>query len=56
VSNIVDMRADLYSPRVDYFRCRACGYWWMVDKNVDEPATRIVFAVPTVSANSKKTG
>jgi hypothetical protein len=39
--NVVDLADLLYSPRVDYFRCRACGCWWMVPKDADEPAKRI---------------
>jgi hypothetical protein len=44
--NVVDLADLLYSPRFDYFRCRACGCWWMVPKDADEPATRIVLGNP----------
>jgi len=41
-AHIVDLRDLLYSPQVDYFRCRACGCWWIVSKGEDWPATRLV--------------
>jgi Pyruvate/2-oxoacid:ferredoxin oxidoreductase delta subunit len=52
--NVVDLADLLYSPRVDYFRCRACGCWWMVPKNADEPATRIVLGNPNASVIVKQ--
>ena len=50
---VIDLADLLYSPRVDYFRCRACGCWWMVPKHANEPATRIVLGNPNSSANAK---
>jgi hypothetical protein len=47
--SIVDLADLLYAPRVDYFRCRECFCWWMVPKNADEPATRIVLGNPNFS-------
>ncbi len=44
--SVVDMADLLYSPRVDYFRCRACGCWWIVSKGEEGPATRAVFGKP----------
>jgi hypothetical protein len=52
----VDVGDQLRSPRVDYFRCRACTCWWMVPKGADEPATRIVFGKPNASVNKKQAG
>ena len=43
---VVDLQDILFSPRVDYFRCRVCLCWWMVPKGADEPATRIVMGDP----------
>jgi hypothetical protein len=40
---VVDLADLLYSPRVDYFRCRSCGCWWFVPKGEEGPATRAVF-------------
>jgi hypothetical protein len=48
--NVVDLADLLYSPRVDYFKCRACGCWWMVPKDADEPATRIVLGNPNAAS------
>ena len=31
--DVMDLAKLLYSPRVDYFRCRACGCWWFVPKD-----------------------
>src|SRR5262245_30236368 len=45
-ANVLDLADILYSPRVDYFRCRTCNCWWMVPKHADEPATRIVLGTP----------
>src|SRR5262245_39625640 len=42
--DVVDLADLLYSARTDYYRCRSCGCWWMLPKNADEPATRIVLA------------
>jgi len=42
--SVVDLADLLYSPRADYFRCRSCGCWWMLPKNADDPATRIVLS------------
>jgi hypothetical protein len=54
--DVVDLADLLYSPRVDYFKCRACGCWWMVPKDADEPATRIVLGNPTASVIAKQAG
>jgi hypothetical protein len=51
---VVDLSDLLYSPRADYFRCRACGCWWMVPKHADEPATRVVLGNAVSSMNSKQ--
>jgi len=40
--NVVDLADLLYSPRLDYFRCRACGCWWMVPKHADASTTPVV--------------
>jgi len=42
-SAVIDLRDILYSSRVDYYRCPACGCWWMVRKGQDGPATRAIF-------------
>jgi hypothetical protein len=55
-SNVADLRDLLHSPRVDYFRCRTCGCWWMVPKYAEEPATRIVLGNPNSAVNAKKAG
>src|SRR4029450_7929359 len=55
-SDTTDLDGRLHSERVDYFRCRVCDCWWMVPKGQDGPATRIVFAKPGTSGNSKKRG
>jgi hypothetical protein len=44
--DVVDLADLLYSPTVDYFRCRVCGCWWMVPKGADEPATRVILGNP----------
>ena len=54
--NVVDLADLLYAPSVDYFRCRACGCWWMVRKDADEPATRIVLGNPNASVIAKQAG
>ena len=48
--DVVDLQDILYSSRVDFFRCRACLCWWMVPKDADEPATRVVLPDPTVAS------
>lgn len=53
-SNVMGPNEFLYSRTADYFLCRTCGCWWMVPKNRDEPATRIVFGKPHDSEDSKK--
>jgi len=55
-SGVVDLTDLLYSPRMDYFRCRSCGCWWMVPKEEDDAATRIIFGNVSSSANIKKAG
>ena len=54
--NVVDLADLLYSARVDYFRCRSCGCWWMVPKGANEPATRVVLGNPTFLVNQKQAG
>ena len=54
--DIVDLADVLYSPKVDFFRCRACGCWWMVPKGADEPATRAVLGNAHSSVMSQKAG
>jgi hypothetical protein len=54
--NVVDLGDLLYSPRVDYFRCRGCGCWWMVPKHAEEPATRIILGNPNATVNARKAG
>jgi hypothetical protein len=51
---VVDLADLLYSPKSDYFRCRACGCWWMVPKHADEPSTRIVLGNPKASVIVKQ--
>jgi hypothetical protein len=53
-SNVVDLADVLYSPRFDYFKCRACGCWWMVPKHANEPATRVVLGNVGPSAKVKQ--
>jgi hypothetical protein len=55
---VVDLADLLYSPRVNYFRCRACGCWWMVPKEANEPATksRILLGNPNAPVNTKHEG
>lgn len=52
--NVVDLANLLRSERVDYFRCRACGCWWIVPKGAHGPATRAVFGSPEASAKAKE--
>jgi len=52
--DVVDLADLLYSPRVDYYRCSACGCWWMVPKGSEAPATRIVIGIPYSFVNSQK--
>lgn len=40
---VVDLADLLYSPRVDYFRCRTCAAWWVVPKGEEGPALRTLF-------------
>jgi hypothetical protein len=54
--NVVDLVDLLYSPRVDYFRCRACGCWWLIPKGEDGPATRAVFGKPAAAMSLKQAG
>jgi len=51
---VVDLADLLYSPTVDYFRCRACGCWWIVPKGTDDPDTRMVYGNPYSLASSKR--
>jgi hypothetical protein len=37
-SAVVDLQDLLYSPRVDFYRCRSCLCWWMVPKDDDRHA------------------
>jgi hypothetical protein len=53
-SPVVDLADLLYSPRADYFRCRACGCWWLIPKGADEPATRIIFGNTNARAEETK--
>jgi hypothetical protein len=53
---VVDLADLLYSPRVHYFRCRACGCWWMVPKDASEQPTRIVLGNPNGSVSTKQMG
>ena len=53
---VVDLQDLLYSPRVDYFRCRSCGCWWLVPKGDDGPATRATFGNKEISAHANKAG
>ena len=53
-SNVLDLADLLYSSGVDYFRCRACGCWWMVPKGAEEPATRIVLGNPKSLLNANQ--
>ena len=55
-SAAVDLAELLYSPRVDYFHCSACGCWWMVPKGEDGPATRIILGNQKPSEKSEKAG
>jgi hypothetical protein len=56
-SAVVDLQDILYSPRVDFFRCRSCLCWWMVPKGEDEPATLVILGNPAAAmAVSKKAG
>jgi hypothetical protein len=43
--NVVDLADLLFSAEADYFRCRACGCWWMVPKGADGPAMPIAVAL-----------
>jgi hypothetical protein len=54
--DVVDLADLLYSPRADYFRCRACGCWWIVPKGADKPATPIVFGNANSVAHAQKAG
>ena len=56
LQNVVDLAEILYSPRVDYFRCRACGCWWMVPKGEDGPATRAIFGNKDAAALVNRAG
>ena len=50
---VVDLADLLYAAHVDYFRCRTCGCWWMVPKDSDDPATRLIFGnVPVEKAKA----
>jgi hypothetical protein len=53
-SNVVDLADLLFSVKFDYFRCRACGCWWMVPKGADGPAMLIAVAAPNASVIAKK--
>lgn len=52
-STVVDLQDILYSPRVDFFRCRKCLAWWFVPKGEDEPFTRIVLGGTLASVTQK---
>jgi len=47
----VDLADLLHSPYVDFFRCRACRFWWMLPKGKDGPATRVIFDEPDWAEN-----
>ena len=55
-AQVVDLRDLLYSPQVDYFRCRACGCWWIVSKGEDWPATRLVSGNWDSSVSTQRAG
>ena len=57
-SNVVDLEELFFSPRVDFFRCRACLCWWMVPKGKDGPATRVIMGGGKANSaiDSKKVG
>jgi hypothetical protein len=48
---VVDLADVVFSPWVDYFRCRACGCWWLLPKHANDPASRIVLVNPNSSVN-----
>jgi hypothetical protein len=47
--DVVDLSDVLWSRHVDFFRCRACFCWWMVPKDQDEPATRVILGNPNTA-------
>ena len=49
--NILDLRTFLRSPGYDYFRCNTCNCWWMVPRDADAPATRVILGNPKLAAN-----
>jgi len=51
-----DLAEVLHSPRVEYFRCHACGCLWFVPKGEDGPVTRAVFGDANTSAIKNKAG
>jgi hypothetical protein len=53
-ANVVDLADLLYSADADYFRCRACGCWWMVPKHADASATPVVLGNPNASVIVKR--
>jgi len=55
-SNVVNLEDLLYSPRVDFFRCRACFCWWMVPKGEEGPPTRLILGNRTSAVEAKKAG
>ena len=48
-TDVVDLYAILYSPRVDFFQCRSCGCLWTVPKHADGPATRGIEGDPVTA-------
>jgi hypothetical protein len=54
--DVVDLADILYSPRVDYFRCRACGCWWMVPKDAVESGSRVILGNVSSLATAVKAG
>ena len=55
-TEVVDLQDLLYSARVDFFRCPACGCWWMAPKGEDGPATRAIFGHDEASDVKFKAG
>ena len=54
--SVIDFGELLYSPRVDYFCCRACDCWWFVAKGQDGPATHVFGDRDQPSAQKKRAG
>ena len=50
--DVVDLAELLFSATAYYYRCRACGCWWVIPKDAADPAKPIVIGNAITSNTS----